>query len=123
MILVSSTDEMVGVNLAFDVVILAEVPAEAMKDLIYARLHNHVILSLIFMRKSILVKLLLIVGSVLVIAGIIFVAQSNSMIGPQSSFMYSNPIWTVNGFAVSISGLVMVICGLLIRFIDNKNKK
>jgi hypothetical protein len=123
MILVSSTDEMVGVNLAFDVVILVDVTAEAMKGLIYARLHILVILSLISMRKSILVKLLLVVGSVLVIAGIIFVAQSNSMIGPQSSFMYSNPIWTVNGFAVSISGLVMVICGLLIRFIDNKNKK
>jgi hypothetical protein len=123
MILLSSIDEMVGVNFAFDVVILGEVPAEAMKDLIYGRLHNHVILSLISMRKSILVKLLLVVGSVLVIAGIIFVAQSNSIIGPQSSFMYSNPIWTVNGFAVFISGLVMVICGLLIRFIDNKNKK
>jgi hypothetical protein len=123
MILVSSTDEMVGVNLAFDVVILVDVTAEAMKGLIYARLHIHVILSLISMRKSILVKLLLVVGSVLIIVGIIFVAQSNSMIGPQSSFMYSNPIWTVNGFAVSISGLVMVICGLLIRFIDNKNKK
>jgi hypothetical protein len=123
MILVSSTDEMVGVNFDFDIVILAEVAAETMKSLIYAQLHNHVILSLISMRKSILVKLLLVVGFVLVIGGIIFVAQSNSMIGPQSSFMYSNPMWTVNGFAVSISGLVMVICGLLIRFIDNKNKK
>jgi hypothetical protein len=123
MILVSSIDDMVGVNFVFDVVILGEVPAETMKSLIYAQLHNHVILSLISMRKSILVKLLLVVGFVLVIAGIISVAQSNSMIGPQSSFMYSNPIWTVNGFAVSISGLVIVICGLLIRFIDNKKKK
>jgi uncharacterized membrane protein len=122
MILVSSIDDMVGVNFDFDIVILGKVPAETMKSLIYAQLHNHVILSLISMRKSILVKLLLVVGFVLVIAGIIFVAQSNSMIGPQSSFMYSNPIWTVNGFAVSISGLVIVICGLLIRFIDNKIK-
>ena len=43
------------------------------------------------MRKSTLVKILLVVGFVLIIAGMIFVAQSNSMIGPQSSFMYSNP--------------------------------
>ena len=75
------------------------------------------------MRKPILVKLLLVGGFVLVIAGIIFVAQSNSMIGPQSSFMYSNPKWTVNGFAISISGVVIVICGMLIHFINNKNKK
>ena len=123
MMIVSSTDDMVGVNFVFDLVILAEVPAEAMKSLIYAQLHNHVILSLISMRKPMLVKLLLVVGFVLVIAGIIFVAQSNSMIGPPSSFMYSNPIWTVNGFAVSLSGLVIVICALLIRFINNKDKK
>jgi hypothetical protein len=45
----------------------------------------------IAMRKSIAVKILFIVGFILIIAGIIFVAQSNSMIGPQSSFMYSNP--------------------------------
>ena len=75
------------------------------------------------MRKPILVKLLLVVGFILVIAGIIFVAQSNSMIGPQSSFMYSNPKWTVNGFAISIGGVVIVIYGMLIHFINNKNKK
>ena len=69
------------------------------------------------MRKAILVKLLLFVGFVLVIAGIIFVAQSNSMIGPQSSFMYSNPQWTVNGFAISAMGLIILVCGLVIRFV------
>ena len=75
------------------------------------------------MRKSILVKILLVVGFILVIAGIIFVAQSNSVIGPQSSFMYSNPQWSINGFAISIIGLVVLACGMLIHFIKNKNKK
>jgi hypothetical protein len=30
--------------------------------------------------------------------------------------MYSNPEWTVNGFAFSIVGLVFFICGLIIHF-------
>jgi hypothetical protein len=69
------------------------------------------------MRKSILVKILLVVGFILIIAGIIFVAQSNSVIGPQSSFMYSNPQWTINGFAIFIGGLVTLACGLVIHFV------
>jgi hypothetical protein len=69
------------------------------------------------MRKPILVKILLVVGFILVIAGIIFVAQSNSVIGPQSSFMYSNPQWTVNGFAISIGGLIVLVSGVLIHFV------
>jgi uncharacterized membrane protein len=74
------------------------------------------------MRKSTLVKVLLVVGFVLIIAGMIFVAQSNSMIGPQSSFMYSNPQWTVNGFAISVVGFVILACAILIHFVKNKNK-
>jgi hypothetical protein len=53
----------------------------------------------------------------LIITGILFVAQSKSEIGPQSSFMYSNPQWTVNGFAICIIGLVALVCGITIRYI------
>jgi hypothetical protein len=69
------------------------------------------------MRKPILVRILLVVGFILVISGIIFVAQSNLVIGPQSSFMYSNPQWTVNGFAISIGGLIVLVSGVLIHFV------
>jgi hypothetical protein len=69
------------------------------------------------MRKPTLVRILIVVGCILIIAGIVFVAQSNSVLGPQSSFMYSNPEWTVNGFAISMVGLVVLACGVLIRFI------
>ena len=51
------------------------------------------------------------------IAGIIFVAQSKSEVGPQASFMYSNPRWTVNGFAISIIGLVTLACGVIIHYV------
>jgi hypothetical protein len=61
------------------------------------------------MRKYILVKVLIVVGCIFLISGIVFVAQSKSERGPQSSFMYSNPQWTVNGFA----------CGIIIHYIKN----
>ncbi|MBV9179615.1 MAG: hypothetical protein JO297_21510 [Nitrososphaeraceae archaeon] len=48
-------------------------------------------------------------------SGILFVAQSKSEVGPQSSFMYSNPQWTVNGFAICIIGLVVLVCGIIIH--------
>ena len=71
------------------------------------------------MRKDIIVKTLIVVGCILVISGIVFVAQSKSKIGPQSSFMYSNPQWTVNGFVISVTGLIVLICGIIIHFIKN----
>lgn len=72
------------------------------------------------MRNYILVKnTLVVVGAMLVIFGIIFVAQSKSVVGPQSSFMYSNSQWIVNGFAISITGLVVLACGVIIHCIKN----
>jgi hypothetical protein len=64
-----------------------------------------------------LVKALIVVGCMLIITGILFVAQSKSEVGPQSSFMYSNPQWTVNGFAICIIGLVVLVCGISIHYI------
>lgn len=69
------------------------------------------------MGKYILVKTLIVVGCILIIAGILFVAQSKSEVGPQSSFMYNNPQWTVNGFAICIIGLVVLVCGIIIHYI------
>jgi hypothetical protein len=71
------------------------------------------------MGKYILVKTLIVAGCILIIAGILFIAQSKSEIGPQSSFMYSNPQWTVNGFAICVIGLVVLICGITIRYIKH----
>ena len=67
------------------------------------------------MGKYILVKTLIVVGCILIMSGILFVAQSKSEVGPQSSFMYSNPQWTVNGFAICIIGLVVLVCGIIIH--------
>jgi hypothetical protein len=71
------------------------------------------------MRKHVVVKTLIVVGCIILISGIIFVAQSKSKIGPHTSFMYSNPQWTVNGFAISVIGLIVLTCGIIIHCIKN----
>ena len=47
------------------------------------------------------------------LAGVIFTAQSKSLLGPQSSFMYSNPSWTINGFMFIIVGIVALVLAII----------
>ena len=47
--------------------------------------------------------------------GIVFVTQSKSIGGPQSSFMYGIPQWSVSRFGISMVGLVVLACGIIIR--------
>jgi uncharacterized membrane protein len=53
----------------------------------------------------------LIVGIILVAAGILFTMQSNSVLGPSTSFMYDNPGWTSNGFIIIVIGVFLVLIG------------
>jgi uncharacterized membrane protein len=53
----------------------------------------------------------IIVGLILVAAGILFTMQSNSVVGPSTSFMYDNPEWTNNGFIIIIIGVFLVLIG------------
>jgi hypothetical protein len=53
----------------------------------------------------------IIVGMILVAAGILFTMQSNSVMGPSTSFMYDNPEWTNNGFIIIIIGIFLVLIG------------
>ncbi|MGB7697656.1 MAG: hypothetical protein WBL46_10600, partial [Nitrososphaeraceae archaeon] len=57
------------------------------------------------------------IGITLVIAGLIFTAQSKSLLGPQSSFMYNNPSWTLNGSMFIIAGAIILILGIIFRII------
>jgi hypothetical protein len=47
--------------------------------------------------------------------GIIFFLQGNSVVGPTSSFMYSNPKWIVNGLWVASSGIAIIAVGIWLR--------
>ena len=52
------------------------------------------------------------IGIVAMISGIIFYLQGNSIVGPTSSFMYSNPKWIVNGQWIAVSGVLIFAAGL-----------
>jgi hypothetical protein len=56
-------------------------------------------------------KALIIIGLVIIILGVIFLLQSESSLGPSTSFMYSNPEWTVNGYVIIAVG-VMIVTGV-----------
>ena len=63
------------------------------------------------------VKPLVIIGTVILIFGLIFHLQGRSVIGPESSFMYSNPDWITYGIQIAILGIIIVTVGIGIRII------
>jgi len=59
----------------------------------------------------------MIVGSIIFSLGVIFHYQGKSVIGPESSFMYSNPEWVTIGIQIAISGIIIFVLGVSIKFI------
>ena len=59
------------------------------------------------------IKPLIGIGIVIVIFGILFFLQGHSVVGPKSSFMYSNPQWIINGQWIIIIGVIILVVGLL----------
>jgi hypothetical protein len=57
---------------------------------------------------------LILVGVLLLLAGIVFTLQGMGIVGPQSSFMYNNPTWIYQGVAAALVGAFIVIGGLVI---------
>ena len=49
----------------------------------------------------------IIIGLIVVIAGIIFHLQGQAIVGPESSFMYSNPDWITYGQQIAIIGILV----------------
>ncbi|KAF6247160.1 hypothetical protein C6990_05640 [Nitrosopumilus sp. b3] len=62
------------------------------------------------MKKGILA---IIVGVIIGVLGIIFHLQGHSVVGPQSSFMYSNPDWVTYGIQIAIIGLIVIGAGII----------
>jgi len=60
------------------------------------------------------VKPLVITGIIISIFGLIFHLQGQSVIGPESSFMYSNPDWITYGTQIAIIGIIIVVVGMVI---------
>ena len=59
-------------------------------------------------------KTIAIIGIVIGIFGLIFHLQGQSIIGPESSFMYANPEWVSYGLQIMIAGIVILGVGFVI---------
>ena len=46
------------------------------------------------------------------VAGIIFHFQGQGLVGPESSFMYSNPEWVTYGQEIAIIGIIVLGVGI-----------
>ena len=59
----------------------------------------------------------MIIGIIIFILGTIFYLQGESVVGPESSFMYANPEWKSYGIHIAISGIIISGTGIVIKFI------
>jgi hypothetical protein len=68
---------------------------------------------------------IIIIGIIIVVMGVIFSLQSQSVVGPVSSFMYDNPEWSVNGSIIIGVGIIVDVIGGLVLFgvIGKKSNK
>jgi hypothetical protein len=57
---------------------------------------------------------MIIIGSIIIAFGILFTAQSQSLVGPESSFMYRNPEWAINGSIIAGIGVAIIVVGIII---------
>ena len=51
------------------------------------------------------------IGAIIFIFGLIFDLQGQSIVGPESSFMYANPNWITYGIQIMIGGGVIIGIG------------
>ncbi|NQV40345.1 MAG: hypothetical protein HQ505_07410 [Nitrosopumilus sp.] len=59
-------------------------------------------------------RTLIIIGIIVGIFGSIFHLQGKSTVGPESSFMYSNPEWVSYGLQMIIVGIIILSIGFVI---------
>lgn len=58
-------------------------------------------------------KAVIITGIGIMIMGVIFHLQGQSIVGPESSFMYSNPQWVTYGIQIVVVGGIILAVGIL----------
>ncbi len=63
------------------------------------------------------VQPLSVIGAIIVRLGLVLHLQGQSVIGPESSFMYSNPEWITYGIQIVIAGIIIVAAGIGISII------
>lgn len=61
-------------------------------------------------------RILITIGTIISFFGIIFHLQGQSIVGPESSFMYANPEWVTYGIQIVILGIIILGIGIFIKF-------
>ena len=51
----------------------------------------------------------------MIASGVIFHLQGQAIIGPESSFMYSNPEWITYGQQIAIIGIFLISVGVALK--------
>ncbi len=57
----------------------------------------------------------IIIGLIVMFTGIIFHLQGQAIVGPESSFMYSNPDWITYGQQIAIVGILLTGFGIVLK--------
>ena len=57
------------------------------------------------------------IGSIVFIFGLIFDLQGQSIVGPESSFMYANPDWITYGIQMMFVGITIIAIGALLKIL------
>ena len=68
-------------------------------------------------------KPIIIPGIIVMALGIVFYLQGQSVVGPESSFMYSNPEWITNGQWIAIAGIIILGGGIVISKVNLRHLK
>ena len=55
------------------------------------------------------------IGIIVIVLGIIFNLQGQAIVGPESSFMYSNSEWITYGLQVLIVGILIIGFGIVLK--------
>jgi len=61
----------------------------------------------------------IILGIIIIVVGMIFHLQGKGIVGPESSFMYSNPEWITNGQQIVIIGICIIGVGIFFKIKSN----
>ena len=64
---------------------------------------------------------LIILGLFILGGGMIFHLQGQSVLGPESSFMYANPNWISYGLGIAIFGIIIIGVGVVMTTSKKSN--
>ena len=57
------------------------------------------------------------IGMISFIFGLIFDLQGQSIVGPESSFMYANPNWITYGIQIMVGGTIIIGIGSVLKIL------